>query len=145
MEWIKFEELDKEYPETVVENKIAGFENATSNFASLGVFQMKNTEFITSNVEGDFKFKLYLFSKAMKNYKFEVFTFGYGIKLSPINFIVEGSIEEELFGKSRSFQKIRFVNSTKELEKLLDSIFNSVSFNTTVRGLIKVAKKQNDL
>ncbi len=142
MVWQKFEELKSEYPEAIIEKKIKGFEIATENLANLAVVKLTDVRSFTSEVEGDFKYELILFSNVLKNYQFRILSFGYGITLSPIYISLEDVFYEEIYDKKRMEfgEKIK-VKNTDELEKLIAEIFNTESFKLVVRGLMKVAKK----
>jgi len=142
MSWQKFNASKKEYPESVIEKKIEGFENATDSLASLSLVELKSVQFISARPEGDFKFSLYLHSNIIKGYKLEVITIGYDVKLSPINFKIEDSIDEEVYGDGLQSFYARTVNSSNELEEVMDKIFQSKSFNNVVRGIIKIAQKR---
>jgi hypothetical protein len=141
--WKKFEELNREYPESIVEKKIQGFENATDGLASLSLVRLNDSRALLSDISGDFKFELVLHSPILKSYKYKVLSFGYGITFLPINYKLESSIEEELFGDDPMslFSRQRTLKSTEEFETLLTTIFESNSFDLVVRGLIKVAKR----
>lgn len=144
MEWKKFEELDREYPEAIVERKIQGFDNATEGLASLAVVKLSGARALSSGVNGDFKFDLVLYSNVLKQYKFNILTFGYSVTLSPIYFKVEDSVAGELFGEDPLyfFNDSRKVETAKELDELVSKIFATEAFNLVVRGLIKIARKE---
>lgn len=142
MEWQKFEELKSEYPEAIIEKKIKGFENATEGLANLAVVELTDIRAFTSEVEGDFKFELVLFSDVLKNYQFKILSFGYGITLSPIYISLEDTFYEEIYKqKKMEFGEKIKVKNTEDLEKLISEIFKTESFKLVVRGLMKVAKK----
>lgn len=143
MEWKKFKELDREYPEAIIEKKIKGFDNATEGLASLAVVKLTDTRAMNSGVQGDFRFELVLYSNILKQYKFRILTFGYGITLSPIYIKLEDSVNEELYGDDpmNIFVTTRSVENTKELDEIVSKIFETKYFNLVVRGLMKVAKK----
>ena len=144
MEWNKFDELDREYPEAIIEKRIKGFENATEGLASLGVFKLSEVRALSSNVPGDFKFDLILYSNILKKYNFKILTIGYGITLSPIYFSLEDSIAQELYADVPLYflESTRKVETSEELDELLLKIFDTKSFNLVVRGLIKISKKE---
>jgi hypothetical protein len=143
MEWKKFEESDKEYPESIVQKRMQGFETATSDYASLSLEKLDGPKHLSSVVPGDFKFSLYVYSTFLKGFKFEIITFGYDIRLEPIQFEIEASIDEELFGKDTFFttSKVRTVENAKDFDAVLEDIFNTNAFDTVIRGIIKIAKK----
>lgn len=143
MEWKKFEELDREYPEAVVEKRIIGFENATEGLANLAILKLNDARALSSDVSGDFKFDLILYSNILKQYKFRIMSFGYGITLSPIYFKVESSFSEELFGEDplHFLTGERKVENTKQFDIIIGQLFQTKAFDLVVRGLIKVAKK----
>lgn len=139
MNWKQFKELDKEYPEVIVEKKITGFDAATGGLASLGIIKLDGVQALSSPVSGDFKFALHLYSPNLKGYKFSVLNFGYDIRLSPIDVRIEDSIDEEI---RDSFSRENVTIATNEdFQKLLDAIFSSKAFESVVGGLLKVAKK----
>lgn len=148
MNWKKFKELDKEYPEVIVEKKIAGFDNATDGLASLGIVKLDGVQALNAPVSGDFKFALYLYSPNLKGYKFNVLYFGYDIRLSPIDIKIEDSIDEEIRRGSAS-DKVTIIplnitiRTNEDFQKLLDTIFSSNAFESVVGGLLKVAKKSH--
>lgn len=141
MEWKKFNELSIEYPEKVVQSRIQGFDVATDNLANLELFKANGVKALSIDLPGTFKFALYLTSQALNNYRFEILSFSYDIKFTPIYLSIEESIDEELFGENYGFEKrTHTVNSVEELKRFLDSIFASKVFETIVGGIIKVAK-----
>ncbi len=143
MNWKKFDEIAKEYPEAIVEKRIAGFENATDALAGLSLAKLEGAQFMTTNIVGDFRFSLYLYSPYLKSYRFKILTFGYGIRFSPINFTIEESIDQEIFGEYFVMEEqIRSVENTDDFDKVLNNIFSSKAFETVVGGLIKLAKRE---
>lgn len=145
MSWKKFEELDREYPETIVQKKIIGFENATDGLADLAIVRLSDIKLLSSEVSGDFKFDLILYSNVIKQYKFKILSFGYGITLAPIYYRVEDSISDEISDGDRDLYNFlsseKKVDTVEDFAVILEKIFQSKAFDLVVRGLIKIAKK----
>lgn len=145
MEWKKFEELNQDYPEAIVLRKIAGFENATDNLASLLLAKLEGPFFLSETISGEFKFALFLQSQYLKHYRLKLLVFGYGIRFSPIYYSIEESIDKEIFGDHPFSEGMR-INRTAEVESefdnMLDLVFKSQAFEKIVSGLMKVARKE---
>jgi hypothetical protein len=146
MNWQHFEELEIETPEEIVSEKINGFENATGGLTSLVIQKIEGARYLGNLVEGDFKFELVLTSPIYPDYQFSIMNFGYGIKLLPIYCKIEESIYTDIFNKKKVYSNTYdiSVDSVENFQSLLDKIFESNSFVTIVRGLMKVAKKHKN-
>jgi len=139
--WKSFEESDKEYPEKLVEKSIEGFSNATKGLAELKILELSDYTRITTKVPGDFIFSVRLVSPNVKEYSFKVLTFGYDVKLNPINFIAEDSIHQEIYNEPLEYGQYMVCNDGNMFSKTLEKIFTSKKFVETVSGLMKIARK----
>ena len=138
MEWNKFTESKREYPEELVEKSIQGFSKATSNLLEIEVSRV--SEF-AGNLYLDFEFRVLLLSNSLKSYKFEVFRFGYNVDLFPVKLILDETIFEELFSrKMRHREKVSSETEDKFRDALIN-IFNSHRFSEVVSGLMKISRK----
>ena len=141
MEWKKFTELNIEYPEKVIQNKIEGFDIATDNRANLELIKADGIQSLRISLPGSFKFSLFLTSPFLKNYRFEILSFSYDIKFMPVHISIEDSIDNEIFGENYSFEpRAHIANSNEEFKQILDLIFGSSIFETIVGGIIKISR-----
>lgn len=138
MEWNKFKESEREYPEELVEKTIEGFSKATSNLCEI---QINPVADFAGDIFVDFEFRVLLLSNTIKSYKFEIFRFGYNVDIFPVLSILDENIFEELTEKKmRRKQKLKH-SSEKEFQNLLNAIFNSNRFQEVVSGLMKISRK----
>ena len=140
MKWNKFEESKLEHPEVIVKNAIEGFDTATENYASL-LLQEANPTY--TNLSCDFQYVLRLTSEDVPSYRHNILYFGYDIALTPIEVIIEDSIDSEIFNSAsnRSYRR-RNINTENEFSRILENIFQSAQLKKVVGGLIKIAKKE---
>lgn len=138
MEWKKFKEIDREYPEEVISKLIKGFDNATEGLLDLHVQEHK--EYLKSGL-GSFQFRLILVSNNLSKYKFEIMRCGYDIELYPVKISLEDSIYEELMGWPNTFADPIKVASEKELEDTVKKAFDTKRFEEIVSGLMKISHK----
>jgi hypothetical protein len=143
MKWKNFEESDKEYPEKIVEKSIEGFSKATKGLVELKVSELSDIARITSQLQDDFVFNVRLVSPYVKEYSLKVLTFSYGIELSPISFIVEDSIHQELYKEPLKYGHHMVCKDGEMFSAALEKIFSSDRFVETVTGLMKIARKNN--
>lgn len=141
MNWTEFEESDKEYPEKLVEKSIEGFSKATKGLAELKISELNDISRISSKVSGDFVFNVKLTSPLVKEYSFKVMTFGYDVKLTPINFILDDSIHQEIYKEKLEYGHYMVCKDGAIFSKTLEKIFKSQKFVETVTGLMKIARK----
>jgi hypothetical protein len=138
MEWKKFTETEKKYPEEIISKLIKGFDNATNGL--LDIVIQENKEYLKSGF-GDFQFRLILTSSNLSKYKFEIMKCGYNVELYPAKIALEDSIYEEVMGWANPFSDPIKVENEKELEDMIKKIFNTKRFEEIVSGLMKISKK----
>ncbi len=141
MEWNKFNESPREYPERVFENSIAGFEKATNGLAQMSCTALNAVGKMSSHLHNEFQFIVYLGSQYVPSYKLKVMTFGYNIELAPIVVDLEDSIYEEVTQKRKGYQEKLRANNEQEFKELLEKVFKSQRFIEVVTGLMKIASK----
>jgi hypothetical protein len=141
MKWNTFTESDKEYPEKIAEKSIEGFSKATMGLAELTINPLSDSERISSKVSGDFLFNIKLISPYLPQYRLKIMTFGYDIMLNPIFFILEDSIHQEIYKERLKFGEQMVSADEKDFSECLEAAFSSNTFNETVTGLMKIAKK----
>ncbi len=138
MEWDKFKESEKEYPEDIVAKEIDGFSKATSHLCEIQISPIEN---FVGDLFVDFQFRVVLLSNTVKSYKFEVFRFGYNVDLFPVVSIIDESIFEELIGKKKRWKEKTIQPNEKEFQKFLKGIFGTTRFKEVVSGLMKISRK----
>jgi hypothetical protein len=138
MEWKKFKETEKKYPEEVISKLIKGFDNATNGLLDLVIQEQK--EYLKSGF-GDFQFRLILISNNLSKYKLEIMKCGYNVELYPTKIDLEDSIYEEIMGWSNPFSDPIKIESEKELEDIIKKIFDTKRFEEIVSGLMKISQK----
>lgn len=138
MEWNRFRESEKEYPEELVEKTIEGFSKATSHLCEI---QINPVADFAGDIYVDFEFRVLLLSSTIKSYKFEIFRFGYNVDLFPVFSILDETIFEELTDKKMGRKQKLKQSNEKEFQHLLNAIFNSKRFEEVVSGLMKISKK----
>lgn len=143
MEWTKFKESTREYPEKAVEKLISGFSTATNELVTLTLQSYGPFERLGSQLNSDFQFSIYLRSQFVPKYKLEVFTFGYNVELAPITFIIEESIFEEVFKRAMRFEEKIVAKDIETLNQMLSEIFATERFKEIVGGLMKIAQKNS--
>lgn len=144
MTWKKFNVLDTEFPEAIVQRRISGFENATEGLAALSIKRLGEFGRLTTDLRGEFKFELVLHSQHLKHFKFVVLSFGYDVTLLPIYLVVEDSIYQEIYGETLFDIKTQKIDSIEDFDHILKTIFDSKSFELVVSGLMKVSSKGAD-
>lgn len=141
MEWNKFTASEKEYPEELVLKSIEGFSKATSNLLEIQIIPVDE---MLGNLRVDFEFKVILMSNSVKNYRFEIFHFGYNVELFPVHLLIEESIFEQIVKRKMKRRETLPAKTEKNLNGILDVIFNSNRFKEVVAGLMKISNKYSN-
>lgn len=137
-----FKEPTSEFPEKVVADIIAPFENITENLACLNLIMLDQYTRISSHLDDNqFQFSLNLASKELRSYSFELFRFGYGVSLYPVSLLVQEDIGAELKLRKAIWGSPAKCSTETEFKVLVIGILQSQKFKDTVGGLIKVAKR----
>jgi len=143
MEWEKFKESPKEYPENIVEDSISGFPKSTDGLAQLAIRPKNDLSKLASKLTSKFQFDLDLYSKYLNDYIFTVLEMGYDIEIFPVKILVEPTILAEI-NKTRELKYYTHITAKKEedLQKALELVFKTARFAEIVAGLMKVARKR---
>lgn len=143
MEWKKFTESQMEFPEVIIEKMILGFTKATGGLVELNILELNEFHRSISKIDGNFQFNLFLSSAFVNEYKLKILTLGYDVELTPINLLVEDTIYEEIFMRSRPYNGYEVFENDETFVQIIQNIFQSKRFNELVSGLMKVAKKNS--
>lgn len=138
MEWNKFTESKKEYPEELILKSIDGFSKATNNLLDIQVGRINEK---LGDLYVDFEFKLLLTSNTLKSYKFEILRFGYDVELYPVKLLLEESIFEEVYQKKMGYKQTLGAPDEEALNSVLKEIFSTNRFKEVVSGLMKISRK----
>ena len=141
MEWNKFKESEREYPEVIVEKTIEGFSKATSHLCEI---QINPVSDFAGDLYVDFEFRVLLLSNTIKSYKFEIFRFGYNVDIFPVYSILDENIFEELTNRKMKLKQKTTQSNEEEFQNVLKEIFNSNRFKEVVSGLMKISKKHQN-
>lgn len=145
--WEQFSESNKEYPEEIVKKTIDGFSKATKGLVEIAVRKLDGPSAFASGLGTDFSFRIYIVSPILENYRFKILDFGYDVKMSPIYYIMESEIRDEIYGTD-NFINVPDVRTIKNEDFLqeLQKIFRTQTFTDLVSGLMKIAgKAQNKI
>ncbi|MBK9161157.1 MAG: hypothetical protein IPM27_06290 [Nitrosomonadales bacterium] len=139
----KFKEPEVEFPHKLLANLISSFEDVAENLASLRLVRLDGVSKMTSHISCEFQFKLVLVSDELSGYSFEVFRFGYGVTLYPVEIIFEDDIGEELGVAKANFSDERSLELENQevYMKTITAALTSNRFKETVGGLIKIARE----
>ena len=138
MEWKKFKETERAYPEEVISKLLKGFDNATGGLLDLQI--QEHTEYLKSGL-GAFQFRVLLTSYNMSKYRFEIMRCGYDIEMYPVKISLEDSIYEEIMGWPKTFDDTIKAENEEELEETVRKTFDTKRFEEIVSGLMKISKK----
>lgn len=138
MDWKKFKEIEKDYPENVIGKLITGFSNATDGLLDIYIEELD--EFLTGKL-GAFQFRMILTSNSLSKYKFEILKFGYNVELYPVKIKTESSIYQAITGLPSILADPIRVENEEDLENVIREIFESKRFEEIVSGLMKISKK----
>lgn len=144
MKWQEFTESSKEYPEKILESSIAGFEKATKGLVQMTITSAGDIDFITSHLENDFQFIVYLRSEYVKKYRLKLLTMGYNVELTPIFLSLEETIFEHIFQRPMKHRELLIIKSEEELKGMLEQIFTSSRFVEIVSGVMKIARRNQE-
>ena len=138
MEWNKFKESEKEYPEELVSKSIDGFSKATSHLCEIQISPVAD---FAGDLYVDFEYRVLLLSNTIKSYKFEVFRFGYNVDLFPVSTILDENIFEEITSRKMKHKQKLSQENEEQFQNLIKAIFESKRFQEVVSGLMKISKK----
>lgn len=141
MEWKKFQQSPREYPEKIVLTTIAGFSKATEELVELIVVPMLAPDRIASHLGNDFLFNVYLRSALVGSYKMKVISFGYNVELAPIFVDIEDTIFESTFQRRKKPEETIKCSEGEDFKNLIEEVFRSPRFMEIVSGIMKIAAK----
>ncbi len=146
MKWPPFEASEKEYPEIVVERNFEGFSKATRELVDIRIREAGDIGRMDLELQVSFQFELLLYSEYLREYRFRVMRFGYDVRLYPVFVIFNYDIALELYPDARHDLNMPFnFENENELDKCVKSVIKTSFFIDTVRGLMKIAKKRQDM
>ena len=93
--------------------------------------------------EEDKKFECFLYTSLYKNYKYRLFFMKYGIANYPVQFTLEESIAEDIYGKNSGY--IISCHKREEVEDLIYKILTSKKVISVMQELIRIYQsKESD-
>lgn len=139
MEW-KIEESENENPHKIIKKAIEAFSLTAKGLAELDMYQLQGILLKYSGLNNDFVYRLTLRSIYVKEYRMELFTFGYNADLEKINVMAKETIFNDLQNKSIKKALYLTLNNGQDFINFLEKVFTSKKFTSTAIGLIKIAE-----
>ena len=138
-----FSQSEYTLPEIYIKNVISGFEAATDRLAYLDIIKTSHGIFSISSL-GYFQFSLVLRSNHLKNYSFKLLDMGYDVSIYPVTIRVEEDIASECGYEKDIYtdESVVMCDDESALVQLLNQIFSTKKFISTVSGLMKIATSQ---
>lgn len=139
-----FEEPKANFPDKVMLEIMKSFETATQGLASLSIQEMRGISRLgLGNLGTTFQYKIVLTSKYLKEYSFEVTSFGYDVSIYPVMFHIEEEIASEMgIGEDINGNCKLSSENEEQLVKAVEAVFSTEKFKNTVGGLMKIARSR---